>query len=91
LRRKEAGTPTVVAAAGSFGTFARGLGRLGYAADSGPPALLVRPVVAKEPRIEKAVLDSDLEESEIMANAYIREKASIKKSINLRSSAPDIR
>jgi hypothetical protein len=71
LRRSDAVASTV-AAAGSFGTFARGLG---YAADSGPPALLVRPAAAKEPRIEKAVLDSDLEESEIMSNAYIRKKA----------------
>jgi len=70
FREGEGGRPAgAVAAAGSFGTFGRSF------ADSGPPALLVRPSPAKEPppsRMERAVLDSDLEESEIASNVYIK-------------------
>ena len=72
LSRHSEAVLSVAAAAGSFGTFGRGAGGRSGFADSGPPALLVRPSAAKELRIERAVLDSDLEESEIASNAYIR-------------------
>ncbi len=72
-RKDEGGrSPVAVAAAGSFGTFGRSF------TDSGPPALLVRPLTAKEPpltppsRLERAVLDSEVEDSEIASNVYIR-------------------
>ncbi len=71
FRKDEGGrSPVAVAAAGSFGTFGRSF------TDSGPPALLVRPSPAKDPpppsRLERAVLDSEVEDSEIASNVYIR-------------------
>ncbi len=74
FRKDEGGrSPVAVAAAGSFGTFGRSF------TDSGPPALLVRPSLAKDPplppppsRLERAVLDSEVEDSEIASNVYIR-------------------
>ncbi len=73
FRKDEGGrSPVAVVAAGSFGTFGRSF------TDSGPPALLVRPSPAKEPplpppsRLERAVLDSEVEDSEIASNVYIR-------------------
>jgi hypothetical protein len=72
FRKDEGGrSPVAVVAAGSFGTFGRSF------TDSGPPALLVRPSPAKDPplppsRLERAVLDSEVEDSEIASNVYIR-------------------
>jgi hypothetical protein len=74
FRDMSSGRPaTLSTAVGSFGTFSGAGHSPGVYTDSGPPALLVRPSPAKEsPRLERGVLDSDVEESEIASNVYIR-------------------